>query len=143
MHKIVVEMPKNSPLTRVMSLWLRSLPDLLCFVKDSRLENLLLRAFFLGLFFFCEPAGAVGRKALLLSDGSSAWETSGTSGGASSSSLLREKIPAKLFQKEGFLFFFDFLVGFSGSSSIVSGGFEGVSTAENVPIPSSFSPSVK
>lgn len=147
-HKVKIFNPKNLPSTRVMSAWLKSLPDLLNFVRESRLENFLLLDFLLEDFLLCEVPGVVGRQVVMLSEASSDWETSGISGGTSSSStfssvLFREKIPTKFFQNEGFLFFFDFLVGFSGSSRIVSGSLAWGSTAENVPISSSLNPSAK
>lgn len=118
------------------------------FMLERRLENFRRLNFFLEDFLLCEPLGVVGRQLDKVSEDPSDLSTTRVSGGPSSSSLLssvlfREKIPNRFLNKDGFLIFLDFLVGFSGSSKIVSGSFVSESTAEKGPTSLSGKPSIK
>ncbi|TNN76434.1 hypothetical protein EYF80_013299 [Liparis tanakae] len=129
-----------------MSAWVRSRPALFGFVGViPLLENRLLMDLLLDDFFLLTVG--VGAETSPLSEASAPEGPSSIGGGPSCSSSfssplpLREKIPRKLFQSEGFLFFLGFLAGFSDSTGRVSGC--SGSTAENVPIFPSFSPPPK
>lgn len=127
-----------------MSAEFKSLLYLLCLFKDSRREgNFLLLDLFFEDLLFIEVTGVVGRQVVPSSE---AGETTGISCGTSSSSLLssllREKIPNKVFKNEGFLFFLDFFLGFSNPTGI-SGSFAAESTPVNGPSSSPFESSIK
>lgn len=119
----------NLPSTLVMSGWM------FCLLTREwrRLENLLCLDFFLEDFLLSELLGVVGRQVDKESEDPSTLGSIGVSSGPSSSSLLssvlfREKMLNRFLNNDGFLIFFDFLMGFTGSSKIVSGSLVSEST---------------
>lgn len=104
--------------------------SVLClFMKElRRRENFRRLDFFLSDLFLSELLGVVGKQLDKESEESPPFGAIGVSSGPSSSSLLssvlfREKMLKKFLNKDGFLIFLDFFLGFSCSSKIVSGSF--------------------